>query len=101
MKTVKKAKDLRTIDDLKKFLEEFFKGKEVKVYLFGSRAKGENTVHSDIDLALESKEDINKDIVLLKEILEESYLPYKVDIINLKNTPYLKKIVKKEGKRWL
>jgi len=101
MKTVKKAKDLRTIDDLKKFLEEFFRGKEVKVYLFGSRAKGENTVHSDIDLALESKEDINKDIVLLKEILEESYLPYKVDIINLKNTPYLKKIVKKEGKRWL
>ncbi len=101
MEAVKKAKDLRTIDDLKKFLEQFFKSKEVKVYLFGSRAKGENTVYSDIDLALESKEDINKDIVLLKEILEESYLPYKVDIINLKNTPYLKEIVKKEGKRWL
>ncbi len=96
-----KARKIKTIEDLKQFLKEFFKDEDVKVYLFGSRAEGKNTPHSDIDLAFESNQNINKKLSQLKYILEESNLPYKVDIVDLKNAPYLKETVKEKGKRWL
>ena len=96
-----KTEEIKTVKDLKRFLREFFKDQDVKVYLFGSRAEGKHTPYSDIDLAFESKEDIGKKLSQLKYILEESNLPYKVDIVDLKNAPYLKETIKKRGKRWL
>ncbi len=96
-----KTQKIKTIEDLKQFLKEFFKDENVKVYLFGSRAEGKNTEHSDIDLAFESNKDISQKLSQLKYILEESNLPYKVDIVDLKNAPYLRKTVKEKGKRWL
>jgi len=86
------------IDELKEFLKEFFKNDNVKVYLFGSRARGDFRRYSDIDLAVESNEDIRDKIIELKEILEESNLIYKVDIVDLKKAPYLDK---KEMIRWV
>ncbi|RUM60277.1 MAG: nucleotidyltransferase domain-containing protein [Persephonella sp.] len=100
-KYLKSAKHIRTINDLKRFLKDYFKGTDVKIYLFGSRARGDNSIYSDIDLAVKSDEDIKEKISLLTEILEESYLPYKVDIVDLKNNSYLEEIVKKEGIRWI
>ena len=96
-----KTQKIKTVKDLKDFLREFFKDQDVKVYLFGSRAEGKNTPYSDIDLAFESDEDISKKLSQLRYILEESNLPYKVDIVDLKNAPYLKDIIKEKGKRWL
>ena len=86
------------IDELKEFLKEFFKNDNVKVYLFGSRARGDFRRYSDIDLAVESNEDIRDKIIELKDILEESNLIYKVDIVDLKKAPYLDK---KEMIRWV
>ncbi len=63
-----KTQKIKTIEDLNQFLKEFFKDK-----------------------------DINKKLSQLKYILEESNLPYKVDIVDLNNAPYLKE----KGKRWL
>ncbi len=94
-------KKINTIQDLKNFLKDYFKNYDVKIYLFGSRAEGREKLYSDIDLAIETQEDIKQKIVLLKEILENSNLPYKVDVVNLKDAPYLKKTVKQKGKRWL
>ncbi|WP_457642711.1 nucleotidyltransferase domain-containing protein [Persephonella sp.] len=99
MKTVKnnynqllrKVKQIKSIDDLRSFLREYFKNKNVKIYLFGSRAKGKQSIYSDIDLAFESENDITKDLTLIRELLEESYLPYKLDIIDLSKTPHIKK----------
>ena len=96
-----KTRKIKTIEDLKQFLQEFFKDEDVKIYLFGSRAEGKNSPYSDIDLAFESNRDISKKLSQLKYILEESNLPYKVDIVNLKNAPYLRKTVKEKGQRWL
>ena len=96
-----KIQKIKTIEDLKQFLQEFFKNEDVKIYLFGSRAEGRNTSYSDIDLAFESNQDISKKLSQLKYILEESNLPYKVDIVELKNAPYLRKVIKEKGKRWL
>lgn len=89
------------MDSLKSFLAEFFKGYRVKVYLFGSYAKGNFTGQSDIDIAIESQEDIAEMITILRYTLEESNLPQKVDVIYLNEFPEFKRIVEKEGKLWI
>jgi len=78
------------IEDLKNFLKEDFKNTDVKVYLFSSRAKEKNRKYSDIDLAIESKNDIKDKIAELKSIIEESNLIYKVDIVELSKADFLK-----------
>lgn len=93
-------KSISKIEELKKFLLEYFKNKKVKIWLFGSRARGDNTSCSDIDIAIEGK-NIEKDLISIKEIIEESNLPYKIDIINLvEASEYLKIEIKKEGILW-
>lgn len=94
-------KEIITLEDLRNFLKEFFKDKKVEVYLFGSRAKGNFSEFSDVDIAIYSEEDISKELTLLREILEESNFPLKIDIVELRKAPYLKEVVKKEGIRWL
>jgi len=94
-------RDIKTPEELKELLKELFKGKKVKVYLFGSRAKGNHSQSSDFDLAFLSEEDISKELTLFRYILEEGNFPYKVDVIDLSEAGYLKEIVLKEGKRWL
>ncbi len=99
-----RAVNISTVEDLKNFLEDFFskKKRKVRVILFGSRARGAYTEHSDIDIALDSEEDIDEDILELKDILEESDLPQKVDIILLsKATENLREEILKEGKVWI
>ena len=93
--------ELETVEDLKKFLKDFFKNKKVKVYLFGSRERGDNTPFSDVDIGFLASRDISDKLTILKEILEESNFPYKVDLVDLSSNRELLKIVLKEGKRWL
>ena len=92
---------ISTLEDLREFLREFFRGKQVKIYLFGSRARGEEQLGSDVDLALLSEEPLSEDLAILREILEESLLPYKVDLVDLGQAPYLKEVVLREGQRWV
>ena len=94
-------RDIKAPEELKELLKELFKGKKVKVYLFGSRAKGNHSQSSDFDLAFLSEEDISKELTLLRYILEEGNFPYKVDVVDLSKAGYLKEVVLKEGKRWL
>jgi len=93
--------ELETVEDLRKFLKDFFKNEKVKVYLFGSRARGDNTPFSDVDIGFLASRDISDKLTILKEILEESNFPYKVDLVDLSSNRELLKIVLKEGKRWL
>ncbi len=67
---------------IKEILEKSFGDiPDVKVVIFGSRAKANYKPYSDIDLAVQTKEkDISKRISLFKEDWENSKLPYKVDI---------------------
>ena len=86
-----------SIQSLRNFLIEYFKDKDVNIYLFGSRARGEERKYSDIDIAIDSKEDLKYDLVKLKEIIEESNLIYKVDLVELKKVKFLDK----EMIKWL
>lgn len=86
-------------DELKKMRELFqqFFGDlpQVKIYLFGSRAKGTHKTFSDIDIAIKTKsKNISQKIALFKEKWEKSKLPYKIDISTWGEIykPYLPKI---------
>mgnify|MGYP001349770510 FL=1 len=101
---INKEAVINTIEDLKRFLEHFFKNKkrQVRVILFGSRARKDNQYFSDIDIAIDSEKDLNEDIIELKGIIEESTLPYKVDIIQLSRTSQtMREEIIKEGKVWI
>ena len=89
---------MKTIEELRQFLNDTFK--ENDIYLFGSRAKGLHKRYSDIDIAIDGKIKDKTTLTKVKLILEESNLPYKVDLIHLENKMYLKNIIKQEGIKW-
>jgi len=43
---------LKNLEELRSFLREYFKGRRVKVYLFGSRARKDNKVFYDVEYPL-------------------------------------------------
>jgi len=57
---------------------------KIKVYLFGSRAQGKEHKLSDVDIAILPSEPLSPGfIAALREKIEESTIPYSVDIIDL------------------
>ena len=73
---------------------------QAKIYLFGSRARGESTPYSDVDIAIKSDGLDFKELAKIRFAIEESNFPYKVDLVDLSKAPYLSKVVAKEGIRW-
>ena len=58
--------------------------RDVRVWVFGSRAHGGARRYSDLDLALEWGRPLDVDLMgLIAEALSESDLPYKVDLVDL------------------
>lgn len=76
------------IDQLKIPVLETFAGEKVKIILFGSRARNDNHVTSDVDIGFLSagKLDIRK-MLLLEEKLEALNIPYKVELVDLSKVP--------------
>ena len=70
--------------ELKKTVKESLRDEKVRIFLFGSRARQDNYIFSDVDIGIlpERKMDKRK-ISLLREKLENSNIPYKVDLIDL------------------
>lgn len=94
--------EIKTQEDIKEAIAELFKGKKVKVYLFGSRVKGQNTPRSDLDLGFLSEEEIGYELSLLRELLEDSNLPFSVDVVDLSRVgEEFRNLVLKEGKLWI
>jgi len=92
---------IESIDELKAFLRDYFESDEVDLFLFGSRARGDYNRFSDIDLGIYEKKNVDLKISLLREILENSNSPFKVDIVVLNNNDKFKDIVSKENVRWI
>ncbi|AKB83865.1 hypothetical protein MSBR3_3287 [Methanosarcina barkeri 3] len=74
----------KSIRDLKSLLIEFFKEENVIVILFGSRARGDYSRVSDIDIGILPKNRLDrKKLVLLKEKIDNLNFPYTVDVVDL------------------
>ena len=73
-----------------------------RVYLFGSWARGEQRPSSDIDIAIECQDIAGEAaLVNLRTRLEESDIPYRVDVMDLAAaSEAIKQKVKQEGIVW-
>ncbi|MBW8351121.1 nucleotidyltransferase domain-containing protein [Bacillus sp. IITD106] len=93
----------RVLQQLKGIINDTLKDENVRVYLFGSWARQEEKASSDIDIAIDpSKETISSaKWVELVERVEESTIPYNVDIVNMKEVNgNLVHNIRKEGVLW-
>jgi uncharacterized protein len=99
MRSPIKKKILR---ELRQITGEVLKNASVDVYLFGSWALGKETRISDIDIAVEPKGSLPRTLLSdLRERVEESRCPYRVDIVDLSTVgEKFKAKVKREGVRW-
>ncbi len=88
----------RYLQLLKEIVFRHVDRKVVKVFIFGSRATGDARIFSDVDLGLESDDEISSTLLVeLKGALEESNLPYHVDVVDFSKTAdKFKKIAKEK-----
>jgi len=56
-------------------------------------------MHSDIDIAIDG-DALTSRLSQARFILEESLVPYKIDLVDLSKASYLKEIIQKEGIAW-
>lgn len=83
MNTPKRNKFGLTERDMKTILSVFQSFPAVKtVYLFGSRAKGNYRLGSDVDLAIMNKGVDSTTLSRLIGEFEESNLPYNIDLVD-------------------
>ena len=53
-----------------------------KIFLFGSRVQGNYSTSSDLDIGIESENLSPVLLTELKEVIEESFIPYHVDLVD-------------------
>lgn len=75
---------------------------DCKIILFGSFARGKQGTGSDIDLALDAKRKLTiSELGEVKGVLENSYIPYSFDIVDIHNiSQSMQESIKKEGIIW-
>lgn len=85
-------------EELKDILALVLKKYPARVYIFGSRAKGNIKRMSDIDLALEYEERVPwKIIEKLKDYFSASDIRFRVDVLDLKAiSPSFKAAIEKD-----
>ncbi len=90
------------LNELKEVFLEFLKDEEVKVVLFGSRARGEFVNTSDVDVGLVIGDGVDRrKLILLREYIEEMNIPYKVEIVDFSTvSEEFKKMALKEAIVW-
>ncbi len=83
-----------------RLLNALFPG--VRVYLFGSRARGTNRPTSDIDLALDAGRKLSlNEIQQARNVLDTLYIAEKIDLVDLLSVDqHLRDTILKEGILW-
>jgi uncharacterized protein len=73
-----------------------------KIYLFGSRARGDYTERSDIDIAIDLGRQMEfSEIAQARGVLEGLNLPEKIDVVDMYSIPaVMKGFILKEGILW-
>ena len=92
----------RAIEELRRMVLAALGEHDAEVWLFGSRARGEAFQHSDIDIAILPHDELPAGFFSdLAESVEESSIPYDVDVVDLRSAaPTLIDEVRHEGAKW-
>ena len=100
--TTASAVATRALEEVRRIVLDVVSEKKVQVYLFGSWARGEATPLSDIDVAIDPHATLPRGMLAqLRERLEESHVPYRVDVVDLTRTsPEFRQRVLTEGVLW-
>lgn len=88
--------------EAKKLILDFMQNEDAKIYLFGSRARNTAVRSSDIDVAIKYNGASNRrKIAALRDELEESTIPYMVDIVDMNEAASdLLTEIEREGIEW-
>jgi predicted nucleotidyltransferase len=92
------------LEQVKRIVLHHLSGRSANAYLFGSWARSQEKQSSDIDVAVEFDTNDNSNhrtLMSIRHALEESTIPYKVDVVHLNQADddIISK-VKKEGVLW-
>jgi len=92
----------KALEEVRRIVLDALGEKNAQVYLFGSWARGEATRLSDIDVAIDPHATLPRGtLARLRERLEESHVPYHVDVVDLTRTaPEFRHRVLAEGVLW-
>jgi predicted nucleotidyltransferase len=77
----------RYLVEIIRIIQEAMRGAACRVYLFGSRATGGHRVASDYDIAVEATREVRLRLALARYMLEESTIPFVVDLVDLTIAP--------------
>ncbi len=74
----------RALDNVKRLVFRALAGTDASVYLIGSCATGRAQRSSDMDVAIDAEAPLPAGLIAgLREALEESTIPYFVDVVDL------------------
>lgn len=92
----------RALDELRQMVLQALGAHAAEVWLFGSCARNEVMQHSDIDVAILPRDELPEGFFArLTESIEESSIPYDVDVVDLSRAaPSLIEEVQREGVQW-
>jgi predicted nucleotidyltransferase len=92
----------RALERVRDITLQVLGGHDARVYLFGSSVTGRLRHSSDIDVAIDPVRALPSALLAeLRERLEESAVPYDVDIVDLSTaSPEIRSSVEREGLLW-
>lgn len=75
----------------------------IKIYLFGSYARGTQTRGSDIDLAVDTGSPLSiGELARMRNVIEALNIPQTVDVVDMQSIPQeLKQVILTEGVLWI
>ncbi len=102
MITITKIDPKWDLAEAKRIVMSMLKNYPTTIYLFGSRATGNATTHSDIDIAILPENKLPLGVLSeIRDALENSNVIYNVDIVDLSEvTESFKNRVMEEGQLW-
>ena len=92
----------RAVEQLRRIVLDALGNRPAEVWLFGSSARGDPRQHSDIDIGILPQDELpSAFFALLASDIEESPIPYDVDLVDLRRAdPALVEEIRREGIRW-
>lgn len=73
------------LDELTQIFEEYCP--KAEIWAFGSRVKGESHSGSDLDMVVKSFHEENKNVAELRELLNDSDIPFLMEILDFEKIP--------------